>query len=539
MKKLFFASLLVSANLFIVPAGATPKVKSYALPIPSVEPYRIPASLKQAVIEETAQPVRPGVPGKHPFWNVESKEFIYAPAFDFKEVVGATSYRFTVTPKDSGQPLIFEAQAPWVALSLVWKQVPIGFVKLRVEGVSGGKVIGVAGTRDFYRKAVFEGRRPAAVRGYKECGVLKLKHLYESSYVKYWLNHDSPDPDYGYYCYPSKMIRAILKGLIQYSQVNPEAREQALRMARNAADFLIRISEPHDAFYAFFPPTYRGNEHAAKGQNDVVMMIYPSGVAMGYLDLYDATRDKRYFDAAERIAKTYVKTQLANGTWPIKVKARTGVVVSNNPTVPIDVIRLFKHLDKQYGCTEFRPHLKMAMDWIIGNPIKTFNWEGQFEDIDLEKPYKNLSKGQVCDIAAYMLENAEDDPEYQPWALELIRFAEDQFVVWSRPNPDLKPDNWLLPCALEQYSWMSPINASATDLLRAWAAAYKRTGQELFRLKAQAMANVMTVSQLSDGELPTYWFYTGDCWLNCAVYSAIQMIELENVGIYAVVPKKE
>src|SRR3989339_1548162 len=170
MKKLFFASLLVSANLFIVPAGATPKVKSYALPIPSVEPYRIPASLKQAVIEETAQPVRPGVPGKHPFWNVESKEFIYAPAFDFKEVVGATSYSFTGTPKDSGQPMRFEAQAPWVALSLVWKQVPIGFVKLRVEGVSGGKVIGVAGTRDFYRKAVFEGRRPAAVRGYKERG---------------------------------------------------------------------------------------------------------------------------------------------------------------------------------------------------------------------------------------------------------------------------------------------------------------------------------------------------------------------------------
>ncbi|HAT72200.1 MAG TPA: hypothetical protein DCS63_05230 [Elusimicrobia bacterium] len=499
----------------------------------------IPYLSGRAGTEGTEQPVRPGIPGERPFWNTYSAwGFMYAPAFDFKEVAGATSYRFTLAPQPGGPVLSFIAGKPWAPLSPVWNKVPVGFVRLTVEGVDGGKVLGVSGTRDFYRKAPFEGKSPAAVRPYKESGELKLKHLYESSYVKYWLDHDSPDPGYGYYCYPSKMIGSVLVGLVRYARLEPAARDAALTMARHAADFLIRRSAPKGSFYAYFPPTYMGEHASAKGKNDVVMMNYPEEVSQGYLDLYDATRDKRYFEAAENIAKTYVKTQLANGTWPLSVKPKTGEAVSKNALVPIGVIRLLRRLDKQYGRAEFRPGAKMAMDWIIANPLKTFNWEGQFEDVPPSAPYANLSKGQACDIASYMLDNADEHPQYQEWAMDIIRFAEDQFVVWDRPNPDLKPANWLTPCALEQYAWMMPINDSASDLMLAWAAAYKRTGREIFRQKARALANAMTVSQLPDGELPTYWHHTNDCWMNCAVYAAISMIKLEEAGIQAVLPKK-
>jgi len=490
--------------------------------------------------EDTSQPVRPGIPGERPFWNAYSAwGFMYAPAFDFKEVVGATKYRFTLAPRAGGPELSFSAKKPWAALSPVWNKVPVGPVKLTVEGMDGGKVIGVAGTRDFYRKAAFEGKSPAAVRGYKESGELKLKHLYESSYVQYWLNHESPDPGYGYYCYPSKMIGSVLIGLVRYSRLDPAVRDSALTMACHAADYLIRKSTPKGSAYAYFPPTYIGKQYSAKGKNDIVMMNYPEEVSQGYLDLYDATQDKRYFSAAENIAKTYVKTQLANGTWPLSVKPKTGGVVSKNALIPIGVFRLLRRLDKQYGRAEFRPGAKRAMDWIIANPVRTFNWEGQFEDVRPSAPYANLSKGQACDIAVYMLDNADDNPEYEAWAMDIIRFAEDQFVVWDRPNPDLKPVNWLTPCALEQYDWMMPINDSASDLMLAWAAAYKRTGKEIFRRKVRALANVMTVTQLPDGELPTYWHHTNDCWMNCAVLAAISMIKVEEADIRAVPPKKK
>ena len=494
----------------------------------------LPAHLQRLIAEETAQPVRPGKPGEQPFWNRFSKGFMYAPAFGFKEVRGASSYRFTLAPERGGPPLSFEAKVPWAPLSPVWNAVPVGFIRLTVEGLADGKTVGVAGTRRFYRKAVFEGKGPAAARGYKACGELKLKHLYETSYVRYWLDHDSRDPEYGLYCYPSKIIGSILTGLVRYGTVQPEARDTALAMARHAADFLIRSSTPADAAYPYFPPTYRGDYRVAKGKNDIVMMIYPQSVALSYLDLYDATRESRYFTAAENIARTYARTQLKTGTWPLMVKPKSGRIVSNNAVVPIGVIRLFERFDKQYGNTTFRRNAKRAMDWIIANPIRTFNWEGQFEDVRPSAPYRNLTHGNACAIAVYMLEHADQNPDYARWALEILRYAEDQFVVWDRHNPELRHDNWLTPCALEQYSCYEPINASAAGFIRAWTAAYKYTGQDLFKMKAAALANVMTTSQTPDGELPTYWYENErENWLNCSIHSAIAMIELEESRICA------
>lgn len=490
--------------------------------------------------EETTQPVRPGVPGGQPFWNAySSMGFMVAPAFDFGQIAGATAYRFTIVPKDGGAVLSFCAKTPWASLSPVWKRVPVGFVTLTVEGLDDNRVIGVSGTCHFYRKAPFHAPDPAAVHGYRECGEQALRHLYGSSHVTYWLDHDAPDPTYGYYCYPSKIIGAVLRGLTRYSRIDPETRNTALMMARNAADYLIRVSTSPNAVFSCLPPTYQGEHAAARGQNDIVMMTEPAWVARGYLDLYDTTKIQRYFDAAERIATTYAKTQRDTGTWYLRVKPETGDVVSRNAVIPIGVIQLFQRLNQEYGCTAFCENNRRAMNWIIANPVKTFNWEGQFEDVGPSEPYRNLAKDHACSIAVHMLDNADENPEYIAWALEIIRFAEDQFVIWRQPNPDLKPENWLIPCALEQYAWMKPINASASDLIRAWAAAYRHTGQEIFRQKARALADVMTVSQhLSDGELPTYWIENyHDNWLNCAVYSALTMIGLESSGIYAVLPE--
>ena len=42
--------------------------------------------LRARAIQETAVPVRPGVPGEQLFWNGQAVQFLYAPAFDFKEI---------------------------------------------------------------------------------------------------------------------------------------------------------------------------------------------------------------------------------------------------------------------------------------------------------------------------------------------------------------------------------------------------------------------------------------------------------------------
>lgn len=104
-------------------------------------------------IQESLIPVRPGIPGQRPFWNENSRRFVYVPAFDFKVVDGAKSYLLTAYTKTEYR---FESPSPTALLTPVWLQIPIGTVELKCEALDapGGKVIGLAGTRKFEKGAV-------------------------------------------------------------------------------------------------------------------------------------------------------------------------------------------------------------------------------------------------------------------------------------------------------------------------------------------------------------------------------------------------
>ena len=139
-----------------------------------------------AALEESRIPIRPGEPGKQPFWNSNAVMFIYAPAFDFAEVVGVVNYRFTVQPA-SGKPLVFTAEKPWAALSPIWKQLPDGNAKVSVEGINSvGKSVGVAGTREFYRQAVFCADEPKPAMPFDESWRVALKALVHSPDLACW-----------------------------------------------------------------------------------------------------------------------------------------------------------------------------------------------------------------------------------------------------------------------------------------------------------------------------------------------------------------
>ena len=114
MKKLLFLAAICGTAF----AAEVPK----SGPMVAIDP-----KLRAQALQETAIPVRPGVPGQQPFWNAWAVQFQYAPAFDFKEVTGAKSYRFTVMPA-KGKPLSFTAATPWSPLSPVWEKLITGVV---------------------------------------------------------------------------------------------------------------------------------------------------------------------------------------------------------------------------------------------------------------------------------------------------------------------------------------------------------------------------------------------------------------------------
>jgi hypothetical protein len=519
--------------------------------------------LGQEAMEESVISIRPGEPDVQPFWNAHARRFIYAPSFNFKTVGGAERYRFTVTSAADNKERVFLADEPWASLAPVWRELPVGEATVRVEGLdAGGAVIreskladrpcryqdfdasGYPKVRKFWRAAVFSGGYHDVSTGYRDSAVKALKHLYDEKHFQKWAIDGQPDASYTLYCYPSKTVRAVVDSMMMYSKVAAADSARAIEIAEGAANYLMEQSEPGGLPLEYMPPTYEGSEHTAERYAGQIMMIYPAEVADTYLDLYEVTKKDKYLRAAKLIAATYRRLQLPSGTWHLKIDSESGKPVGDNLCVSTSIVAFFDRLADKYGSGQYRENSRRAFEWIMANPVRTFNWEGQFEDVEPSRPYQNLARGQACAVAMYLLDHSEGNEDYVNTAEELLRFVEDQFVIWEKPFPTRDKDatgqkahsrDWIAPCVLEQYGYYVPIDASAATMIAACQKAYEVTGKKLYLAKACALAETMVfVQDAETGWYRTYWWkkdgaWRDEYWLNCASYDIKVMLSLADV----------
>ena len=106
--------------------------------------------------EETS--VKQGGVGAMPFWNANSSQFTYAPAFGFPSIPGAAGYIFSATDS-KGDTYEFTAETPTAPHYPIWNKLAPGFVELRVEAehARDGKKY-LAGARTFFKMDPFPGR---------------------------------------------------------------------------------------------------------------------------------------------------------------------------------------------------------------------------------------------------------------------------------------------------------------------------------------------------------------------------------------------
>lgn len=261
-----------------------------------------------------------------------------------------------------------------------------------------------------------------------------------------------------------------------------------------------------------------------------------------YLDVYDATRNKKYLDAAVRIAETYARNQLPEGSWMLFVSPQDGKPVADNVLVPTLVVEFLDRLGETTGDHRFDAMRQKAVAWIEQNPARTWNWQGQFEDVKPQPPYLNLTKHDACSFAIYLLRTATNHPAKRSLALDLLRFSEDQFVIWAQP-PRTRPgrqsadgeanaqsEGWMIPCVLEQYRCYAPVNASSAKLIRTYLADYGATGDRLHLEKAKALAATLTRTQnigKAGGRYLTWVKQpSGPMWINCELAAIQAMNEL-------------
>ena len=504
-------------------------------------------ALNAAARDQAKSPIRAGAPGVRPFWNAHARAFIHPPAFDFADVEGAKEWRFELKPQDNDSSFVIRhssfgpdgsavwtASHPWLPVpGDVWDSLAPGYYTLRAAalGADGTPLDAPASERRFYRAAVFHGPYPAGARDYREAAARVYASVYNLPHVQAWLESDDPSPGYDLYCYPAKILSSMIRALCRHAEnlrkgkthaestekthaeFAENAESRALAIACKMADWLIAHSQPEGAPLAHFPPTYWGDRRDVAvnyaGQN---MLGYPAHAFHAYFDLAEATGETKYRDAALAILRTYVRLQGDDGTWPLKVRESDGSPVRANRLLPGRY--LLGAFDR--GGADFAAARDRAFAFIEREPLASWNWDGQFEDMDPMPPYQNLQKGVAVDTALRLFEmgrNAE--------ALEIVDWCEDQFVVWSDPIRHMDWQHWKTPTALEQYDYYTPIDASMGDMIGAFAAAYRATGDALWLEKAKALADNITRNQRGDGTIPTYFDSRGGSdWVNCMVYVA-------------------
>lgn len=545
----------IKKNGFIVSAILSSVCLMYCITGCSVSKSQ-PTDFGKQELKASTAPVHPGKPGEVPFWNTFAKRFIYAPAFDFKPVENAVKYRYEVTSLPTSKNFTFEDKLPYAALSPIWAELPVGHFTVKVTGLSAnGQAVGTAGEGKYYRAATFNGPYLKPEMPYDQSAMWALDRIMYKDYVEYWLQHKKPEPNYKYYMYPAKIMGSLIVATVIYAQnkTGKDTVDRAVQIGKIIADYLISQSFPESDALAYFPPTYGGSRvdknPESQMRKDNYMSIAAAESGHAYLDLYSLTKDEKYLEAAKRIAQTYLKTQLPNGSWYLYLDRKTGKPTDDKVAVPTAMINYFDRLRTEFSVPGLEASTKKAVDWVMQNPVKDFHWLAQFEDVDSRKyePYERLSREQACDMAMYLLRRKEN----VALAEELIRFSEDQFVIWEQPedimiksgggiiirppydeksrqNPGRYSKNWLPPSAQEQYGFWMPVARTTGIMIDTYMLAYKVTGKEIYKAKAVSFANNFTrVQKLHDGDYSTYFTkYDVGFWINNAIYPAKIMMQL-------------
>ena len=504
------------------------------------------AELARLVEEDLSHTVRPGGVDGSPFWNGNARWFMYAPSFDFPETEGSAFYLFRVLGHDHVERT-FRADSPKASLLPVWGELPTGFTTVVCEARyhNDGWWVSRSHHRSFWKMPPFRpGAYPAAPRPYGEAARMVCEYLLNLPAMRRLVETGRPDPGYWLNCYPAKMNAAVALLMARFAAREPSRRSDAERLARACLDYLMSVSQPADAPLAFFPPTYAGENYEAKTYAGLNVLVHPAEAGEAAVALYGVTHDGKYLDYAKKIAATYLRLQGEDGTWYFRVRESDGACASPNRLAPDAVVRFMDALFAATGDAAYARCADRAFAFFENGPIKTWNWEGQFEDVAATPPYMNLTKHPACAAAIRLVSRFPRDEGRRRVARDILRFAEDQFVCWERPFKAggrsyavdyFTRDFAVEPAVVEQYYYRTPVDASAAKLVLAYLALYKAEGSPLDLAKARALGDSLVRMQRPDGRIPTLWWpdeaeKTQCDWLNCLVRSAVALYALADAG---------
>uniref|UniRef100_UPI00321636E7 hypothetical protein n=1 Tax=uncultured Draconibacterium sp. TaxID=1573823 RepID=UPI00321636E7 len=281
-----------------------------------------------------------------------------------------------------------------------------------------------------------------------------------------------------------------------------------------------------------FETEYYGATWWQGRRGDGYQVIEPDKVGelgYAYLKFYQITEETKYLEAAIHCADALAKNireikpvtsdqenyevRIGMSPWPFRVNARTGEIFDQYCSNVLEPVKLFRELiriQKQINlseeeCTVYKNATEIAWNWLYGKngPLRTFVWNGYFEDVDHDPQLANRVQITPVELAKYLTVNPEHDKNPEVHVPALLYYAVSAFKTEGMD-------------AMNEQLWCyRPMGSHSARYASACALWYEKTANEWFKDQTFRYLNTATYMTYDNGVVavgPDYlasWFSDG------------------------------
>ena len=281
-----------------------------------------------------------------------------------------------------------------------------------------------------------------------------------------------------------------------------------------------------------FETEYHGATWWEGRRGDGYQVIEPDKVGelgYAYLKFYQITEEIKYLEAAIYCADALAKNireikpvtsdlenyevRIGKSPWPFRVNAQTGEIFdqySSNVLEPVKLFRELIRIKKRINLSEekstgYKNATEIAWNWLFGKngPLRTFVWNGYFEDVDYDPQLANRVQITPVELAKYLTVNPEYDTNPEIHVPALLYYAVSAFKAEGMD-------------AMNEQLWCyRPMGSHSARYASACALWYEKTSNEWFKDQAFRYLNTATYMTYDNGVVATgsdylaTWFSDG------------------------------
>jgi len=453
-------------------------------------------------------------------WNLYATRFVSAPTWEWQPFKGAVAYVVMFAGENEARAQTVRVEGPRYDMTKAWPALPFGSVDIIAWPVDArDRPLAAEWRKKFYKAPPFDGiaQQPldwaASIHRSMEYLLAPArdeveefeKGLPRSAWAS---SENSITGERRLLAFPALHYPSFIFTYLLYAQQYPDGKltPEALRQAKQYAEWLLTNRQPADWRCSLFP--YSTIEDGKlqgyiEGQNITLFRAARVGEAM--VALHRQFNDDRYLAYARHLANVFVELQQPDGSWPFRVNPKDGSVVEAYTSAAIPPARLMGLLEQIEPNPDYAACRQKAARWVLENPVRTRRWQGMYEDVGAQAPYRNLEHWDTNATISYLIHYRSQIPAAVKTAEELNAYIEDQFVAWQPSDHSFFARSFT-PMVAEQYTCYYPMEVHTAIWVQSLLTLHHATGKKNYLTKAINAANAIVRSQQATGAYSTWGF---------------------------------